>query len=107
MAIGLGDLTRYRAGKRLTPGQAIKAKCAECCGDYRDPESKADCGVEACPLHPMMAYRVAAQRKAVKSERTAAGGVRVPAGGLTAWNARKRREKTAQTRPADGEVTNA
>jgi hypothetical protein len=85
MAIGLSELAKYRAGKRLTPGQAIKAKCAECCGDYRDPESKADCGVESCPLHPMMAYVVRAQRKAVKSERAAAGGVGVPGGGLRAY----------------------
>ena len=42
-------------GKALTRGQAMRAKCAECCGGYKD--GKVDCGVTLCPLYPFMPYR--------------------------------------------------
>jgi hypothetical protein len=33
----------------------ILAKCYECTAGYAD--GKMDCGVESCPLHPLMPYR--------------------------------------------------
>ncbi len=54
-AVGVADLERYRSGARLTPGQMIKAKCAECMCQYED--GKEDCGIRDCPLYPAMPYR--------------------------------------------------
>ena len=46
---------RYLAGKKLTRGQAIAAKCSECSNGY--PDGKKDCLVPACPLYPWMPFR--------------------------------------------------
>lgn len=51
---GSAFLRRYQEGKRLTLGQSVLAKCAECCCDYLD--GRLDCGVESCPLQPFMPY---------------------------------------------------
>jgi hypothetical protein len=53
---GSADLQRYRQGKKLTRGQAIRAKCADCLADYQDAGSRADCGISECPLYPFMPY---------------------------------------------------
>ncbi len=44
-------------GGRLTRGETVIAKCAECCGGYVD--GRRDCGVTLCPLYPWMPYRSA------------------------------------------------
>jgi len=51
---GSAALKRYQAGKRLTRGEAIEAKCAECCADYAD--GRLDCGITRCPLYQWMPY---------------------------------------------------
>lgn len=51
---GSASLTKHRQGKRLTPVQAIHAKCCECLCDYAD--GRFDCEIPTCPLHPFMAY---------------------------------------------------
>jgi hypothetical protein len=53
---GSAALDRHRQGERLTPMNAIYAKCAECMADYID--GRVDCGVTGCPLHPFQPYRV-------------------------------------------------
>ena len=100
--IGSAEVTKFQAGKRLTQRQAIRAKCCECNGGYQDTEARADCCVESCPLHPMMPYVVVAQRKAVKTERAAVGGTSTLNAGLTAWQQKKRNEKTASSPAEDG-----
>jgi hypothetical protein len=53
---GSAALERHRQGKKLTPMNAILAKCAECMVDYID--GRVDCGVTGCPLHPFQPYQV-------------------------------------------------
>ena len=53
--MGSASLRKHLDGKRLTPLQAIRAKCAECCGDYAD--GRLDCLVAGCPLYGFMPYR--------------------------------------------------
>ena len=51
--IGSTDLKRHLAGEDLTPLQAIKAKCADCTGNYAD--GRVSCELKECPLfsyHP-------------------------------------------------------
>ena len=52
---GSASLTKHRHGKRLTPLQAIHAKCCDCLCDYAD--GRLDCEIPSCPLHPFMPYR--------------------------------------------------
>jgi cytochrome c2 len=52
---GKAHYSRQLAGASITRGQAIAAKCAECCNGYQD--GKRDCGVTLCPLYPFMPYR--------------------------------------------------
>jgi len=47
-------LLSHLSGEKLTPTQAIHAKCYECMGCYAD--GKADCGISDCPLYPFMRY---------------------------------------------------
>ena len=47
-------LIAHLSGEKLTPTQAIHAKCYECMGFYAD--GKADCGISDCPLYPFMRY---------------------------------------------------
>jgi hypothetical protein len=53
--IGRVELERYQAGKRLTTGRAIKAKCYDCMGQYID--GRVDCKVITCPLYSYMPYK--------------------------------------------------
>lgn len=46
---------KYLQGERLTRGESLIAKCAECMGGYVD--GRRDCRVELCPLYPYMPYR--------------------------------------------------
>ena len=48
-------LLKYLSGERITKGQAIIAKCAECCAGYQD--GRVDCGINTCPLYGYMPYR--------------------------------------------------
>lgn len=64
-------MAAYRRGKRLTMGQAILAKCADCMGDYID--GRESCGGNelqggACPLWPFMPYNENRQKKTDKKE---------------------------------------
>jgi hypothetical protein len=51
---GTTNRLRYLEGARLTPKQAIQAKCSDCMTDYGD--GRVDCGVKTCPLYPWMPY---------------------------------------------------
>lgn len=54
-AQGAKELKRYLSGGKLTQRQMILGKCYECMCGYAD--GKADCGIKACPLYPLMPYR--------------------------------------------------
>lgn len=52
---GIKELQRYQLdGKKLSPMQSMKAKCAECMGNYED--GKMDCAIPDCPIYPFMVY---------------------------------------------------
>lgn len=53
-AKGRTDYKKFTEGKRLTPSQAIRAKCYECMAGYDD--GRYDCIVYDCPLYPFMPY---------------------------------------------------
>ncbi len=61
-AQGRSFLIKHLQGKKLTPLQAIAAKCYDCMGYYVD--GTVDCGVKDCPLYPFMPYK----EKGVKNE---------------------------------------
>ncbi len=48
--IGSTDLKRHLAGEALTLAQAVRAKCADCCGNYAD--GRVSCELAICPLFP-------------------------------------------------------
>ena len=48
-------LLKHLDGGTLTRDQAIKAKCADCCGLFVD--GRIDCEVPDCPLYPYMPYK--------------------------------------------------
>jgi hypothetical protein len=48
-------LERYRKGERLTLGQSVAAKCAECCCNFAD--GLVSCGITGCPLFPFSPYQ--------------------------------------------------
>ena len=54
-ARGRSELIKHENGERLPRGQAIKAKCYDCCAGYTD--GRRDCMMPDCPLHPYMPYR--------------------------------------------------
>lgn len=54
---GSTDLKRHMAGETLTLAQAVRAKCADCCGNYADGRN--DCGLKECPLYPYHVYNPA------------------------------------------------
>jgi hypothetical protein len=54
-ARGRSDLVKFVSGQRVTPLQAIRAKCYDCSGYYVD--GKQDCGQSDCPLYRFMPYR--------------------------------------------------
>ena len=47
---GRKELIAHMEGKRLTRGQAIKAKCYECNNGF--PDGWANCSILDCPLNP-------------------------------------------------------
>jgi len=58
---GSSLLARHLAGHDLTPGQAIKAKCAECMGNYAD--GRISCENPKCPLWMYMPYNPNRKRR--------------------------------------------
>jgi len=52
---------KHLQGKRLTPAQAIMAKCSDCMADYVD--GREDCAIPTCPLYPWMPYSSAPREK--------------------------------------------
>jgi hypothetical protein len=54
-AKGRLELIKHLKGIRLTQRRMILAKCYDCMGGYID--GKLDCGVEECPLYPLMPYK--------------------------------------------------
>jgi len=52
---------KHLQGKRLTPQQAILAKCSDCMSHYGD--GRVDCNVPECPLYPWMPYGNAPREK--------------------------------------------
>jgi hypothetical protein len=53
-AQGKSELVKYLEGSKLSFRQAIISKCYECMGYYID--GKVDCGLDDCPLYPIMPY---------------------------------------------------
>jgi hypothetical protein len=52
---GKTQLVRHLSGDMLTMGEAIKAKCCDCCGGYAD--GRFSCEDPACPLFNYMPHR--------------------------------------------------
>lgn len=59
---------RHLEGAKLTPGQAIAAKCSDCMCDYTD--GRVDCGIKLCPLYPWMPYTATPREKRVATHTT-------------------------------------
>jgi len=57
---GSTDLKRHLAGEDLTPLEAIKAKCADCTGNYAD--GRECCELKECPLFPFHPYNPSKRR---------------------------------------------
>ena len=54
-AKGRKEYLKHKSGGRLTPKQAILARCYDCMGYYID--GRMDCQIPECPLYPFMPYR--------------------------------------------------
>ena len=54
VGIGSSDLTKHRAGERLSAARAVRAKCADCQDNYVN--GKNDCNQPKCPLYSWMPY---------------------------------------------------
>ena len=67
LASGKSEYLRFLKGDRISMGQAVKAKCFDCCAYYED--GKYDCEIKGCPLYPWMPYRT---EKGPKKEMTEA-----------------------------------
>jgi len=67
---GKWELIRYLQGGRLTPAQAIRAKCYDCCGMGEVSE----CGLNACSLFPRCPYRHAGKKTRKKRHDTPPAG---------------------------------
>ncbi len=52
---GKKHMMRHLNGERLTRGEAIIAKCADCNAGYVD--GKLNCQIVDCPLYPYMPYK--------------------------------------------------
>lgn len=63
---GSADLNRHLAGKDLTALQAIRAKCADCTGNYAD--GRVSCELSECPLFPFHPYNPSKRSKRKKSQ---------------------------------------
>ena len=57
---GSADLKRHLAGEDLTPFEAIRAKCADCSGNYADGGEC--CELKECPLFPYHPYNLSRRR---------------------------------------------
>jgi len=55
-AKGKKELIKHLYGERLTVRQMCIAKCYDCMGYYSDGRGQ-DCGIQNCPLYPLMPYR--------------------------------------------------
>ena len=55
VAIGKKELEAHLRGEKLTPLQALNAKCYECMCGYLD--GKRDCECPSCPNYSRMPYR--------------------------------------------------
>ena len=61
-AVGVRDNKAWVNGRaKLTPTEAIRAKCAECMSNYED--GRRDCKIEDCPLYPWMPYNLLKGKK--------------------------------------------
>lgn len=54
-AQGGKELKKHLEGKRITQRQAIKAKCFDCMGGYRD--GRENCEIPDCSLYAFMPYK--------------------------------------------------
>ena len=54
-AKGKKELLKHLAGGKLTPKQAIHAKCFDCSGYFAD--GKHDCQMPKCSLYPYMTFK--------------------------------------------------
>lgn len=63
-ASGRNEYLKFLEEGTITLGQAVKAKCFDCCGYYED--GKVDCGVADCPLYPWMPFGKAKKERAKK-----------------------------------------
>ena len=63
-ARGRQELIRHFEGDRNTIRQMALAKCYDCMGYYSD--GREECGIELCPLYPIMPYR-AGEKYAAKT----------------------------------------
>lgn len=52
---GMAQLKKYLSGEKLTPREAMLAKCNECTCNWAD--GQACCNVPACPLYPFMPFQ--------------------------------------------------
>ena len=66
VASGKNEYLRYLKGERISMGQAVKAKCFDCCAYYED--GKVDCGVKDCPLYPWMPFGKAKKERPKKEQ---------------------------------------
>ncbi len=64
-AKGKKELIKYLEGGRLTPKQAIQAKCFDCTCYYAD--GRQDCKMPSCCLYPLMTFN---QDKSKRTSRT-------------------------------------
>jgi hypothetical protein len=78
--MGSTDLKRHLAGMDLTAMQAIRAKCADCTGDYAD--GRISCELSECPLFPFHPYN--ASRRISRRVKTQAEVLRPHAEGNNA-----------------------
>jgi len=51
---GKKELIKHLAGGKLTPKQAIQAKCFDCTGYFAD--GRQDCKMTKCPCYPFMIF---------------------------------------------------
>jgi len=53
--LGRDLLIKHLEKRKLTPVEAIKAKCNDCCGNFYD--GRWDCKDVLCPIYPWMPYK--------------------------------------------------
>lgn len=75
--------------------EAMKAKCKDCCGNYKD--GRYDCCVVACPLYEWMPYRTHEPDRSWVMEKREPTQARVEAGRRLAILGREKRSKAQKT----------